>query len=98
MKRHKKSKRNLPEKIVKKLDIPEDIVFDIPRLIMMSNRELRIENYKSILEYESDKISLSAKNMIIELLGDDFNICLITDEEITITGTILSVNFSKLGG
>ena len=97
MKRHKKTKKNLSEKIVKKLDIPEDVVFDIPRLIMMSNTEIRIENYKSILEYEADKISLSAKNMMIELFGSDFNICLMTDEEVSITGTILSVNFSKLG-
>ena len=97
MKRHRKTKRNLSEKIIKKLDIPEDVVFDIPRMIMMSNTEIRIENYKSILEYETDKISLSAKNMMIELLGNDFNISLITDEEISVTGTILSVNFSKLG-
>ncbi|MBO5734463.1 MAG: YabP/YqfC family sporulation protein [Clostridia bacterium] len=96
MKKRKTAKHNIPKKIAKTLDIPEDILFDIPRITMMSNRELRIENYKSILEYESDKISLSAKEMMIELHGADLDITIITDEEICITGYIVSIEFSKL--
>ena len=97
MRRHKPKKRNIPKKIAKTLDIPEDILFDIPRITMMANREMRIENYKSILEYEADKISLSAKDMMIEFFGDSLDITIITDEEITITGNVKSINFSKLG-
>ncbi len=97
MRRHKPKKRNIPKKIAKTLDIPEDILFDIPRITMMANTEIRIENYKSILEYESDKISLSAKDMMIEFFGDDLNITIITDEEITVTGNVKAIEFSKLG-
>lgn len=97
MRRHKHKKRNIPKKIAKTLDIPEDILFDIPRITMMANTETRIENYKSILEYESDKISLSAKDMMIEFFGDDLNITIITDEEITVTGNVKAIEFSKLG-
>ncbi len=95
MKRPKTKRRNIPKKIVKTLDIPEDIVFDIPRILMLSNTEIRIENYKSILEYESEKITLSSKDLIIELKGCGLNISIITDDEISICGNILAVNFSK---
>ena len=96
MKRRKFRRQSVPKKIAKTLDIPEDILFDVPRFIMTSNEDLRIENYKSILEYEPDKITLSTKEFIIEIYGKDLNISIITDDEISILGTVLSINFSQI--
>ena len=97
MKKKKKSQHGLLENIVKKMDIPEDIVFNIPRITMMANKEIRIENCKSVLEYETDKVTVSATDMLVELLGEALYINIITDDEITVSGNILSVNFSKIG-
>ena len=97
MKKHRKPRKRISEKIVKKLDIPEDIIFDIPRITMMANKEIRIENFTSVLEYATDKIALRAKNTVIELYGSELNINLITDEEISVSGLFVSVNFSELG-
>ena len=97
MRKRKAKRQSLPEKIAKTLDIPEDILFNSPRMIMTSNNDLRIENYKSILEYETDKITLMTKEFIIEIYGKNLNITIITDEEISITGVILSMNFSICG-
>ena len=97
MRKRKPKRQSLPKKIAKTLDIPEDILFNSPRMIMTSNSDLRIENYKSILEYETEKITLMTKEFIIEICGKDLNITIITDEEISITGVILSLNFSVCG-
>lgn len=97
MKKNKKPKRRLLENIVKKLDIPEDIVFNIPRITMMANKEIRIENCKSVLEYETDKITVSAVDMLIELSGESLHINIITEDEISVSGNILSISFSKIG-
>ena len=97
MKKNKKPKIRLLENIVKKLDIPEDIVFNIPRITMMSNKEIRIENCKSVLEYETDKITVSAVDMLIELSGESLHINIITEDEISVSGNILSISFSKIG-
>lgn len=95
MRRKKIKRQTISKKLVKNLDIPEDIIFDIPRIIMMSNNEIRIENYRSILEYENKKITLSSKNLLIELKGEDLDISLITDDEISIIGNISAINFLK---
>ena len=97
MRKRKPKRQSLPKKIAKTLDIPEDILFNSPRMIMTSNNDLRIENYKSILEYETEKITLMTKEFIIEICGKDLNITIITDEEISITGVILSMNFTVCG-
>lgn len=94
MKRARTKRRNIPKKIAKTLDIPEDILFDVPRILMTSNEDIRIENYKSILEYEPDKITLMTKEFIIEIHGKNLNISIITDDEISICGTVLAINFS----
>ena len=97
MRKRKTKRQSLPKKIAKTLDIPEDILFNSPRMIMTSNNDLRIENYKSILEYETEKITLMTKEFIMEICGKDLNITIITDEEISITGVILSLNFTVCG-
>ena len=94
--RHKKAKRVLPKKIVKTLDIPEDVIFSCPRITLMANTQIRIENYKSILEYEREKITLCAKDMLIGISGDKLDIEVITDDEVLIDGEILSIDFSKV--
>lgn len=95
MARRRKTRKSLPKKIAKTLDIPEDILFNTPRITMMANNELRLENYKSVLEYESDKITISTNDLIIELRGLSLDITIITDDEISICGTIFSIEFSK---
>lgn len=95
MARRRKSRQSLPKKIAKTLDVPEDILFNTPRITTMANNELRLENYKSVLEYESDKITLSTKELIIEIRGQCLDITIITDDEISICGTIITIEFSK---
>lgn len=46
-----KMKNNL-SKINEFLEIPKEVVTDIPRFTMIGNEELLIENCKGILEYE----------------------------------------------
>ncbi len=92
--RIKTKKRSIPKKITKKLDIPDDIIFDIPRIIALSNTEIRIENYKSIMEYEPEKITLLSRDLIIIFRGKELNISIITDDEISICGVVSSVEFS----
>ena len=59
MKRRKKKSESISKKIVGRFDIPEDVVFDIPRITVCDNTEIRIENYKTVLEYEETAIKLA---------------------------------------
>lgn len=37
------------EKILNKLDLPSDISLDLPKIIVIGNREITIENHKGII-------------------------------------------------
>ncbi|MGN1059443.1 MAG: YabP/YqfC family sporulation protein, partial [Clostridia bacterium] len=63
------------------LDIPLDMVADVPRMTLNDNRELTVENYKSIEGYEPEEIRLRSKNYRITITGRGLQIVAITDEE-----------------
>ena len=90
----KKAKRLVPKKLTKTLDIPEDVFFNSPRITMMSNNELRLENYTSILLYEENQVSVATKDVIVTISGKKLSIEIITDDEFTLTGNITSLEFS----
>lgn len=90
----KKTKEPFSKKVAKRLDVPSDVFFDIPRITMQHNTELRIENYKTVLEYEETKIQFACKTYAITVTGQNLTITLITDDEVSVCGLISSVSFS----
>ncbi len=85
----KKTKR---ERLSQMLDVPLDVVADVPRFTLNDNRELSIENYKSIEGYEKTEILLRCKQYQIRIQGENLEIIAITDEEIVIHGIISSLS------
>lgn len=94
MKRRKKKSESISKKIVGRFDIPEDVVFDIPRITVCDNTGIRIENYKTVLEYEETAIKLACKDKFININGKNLNITIITDDEISVKGIITAIEFA----
>ena len=86
-------KKNIKQKIAHTLDIPTDILCDVPHFVISDNREIRIENYKGILSYKENEINLGAKVYRIKIIGEKLKITVITDEYIVITGFISALSF-----
>ncbi len=94
MRRRKQNKKSSVKKWLDQFDIPEDVVLDIPRITLLDNTEMRVENYKAILEYEESGIKLACKEKLIQIHGEKLNITIITDDEISISGTITDFSFA----
>ena len=86
-------KKNIKQKIAHSLDLPDDVLCDVPHFTLTDNREIRIENYKGILFYTENEINLGAKNYKIKIAGDNLKITVITDEFIVIVGTFSALSF-----
>ncbi len=75
------------------LDIPQDIVLDLPRITMLGNKQVLIENHKGIIEYTSllVRIKLSQGELLIHgtklLLGN------LQAEQILVEGIIQEVKY-----
>ena len=90
-----KSKRNLRERFTEMLELPKEIVLNMPKLTMLGNGDLIIENYKGIVFYDKDVIRVNTSAGIIKVSGVDIFIKEITSENIMIYGNISSLEFLK---
>ncbi|SKC79602.1 sporulation protein YqfC [Maledivibacter halophilus] len=86
---------NIKEKMSNILEIPKDILLDLPRITFVGNLLMSIENHKGIIEYSSEYIRIGIKDGTIKLSGIDLMIKTITAEEIIVSGKIVSIDFFK---
>lgn len=95
MRRKKEKKIELPvkERVVDSLELPRDIVLGLPKITVLGDREVLIENYKGIIEYNDTVVKLNTSLGIIVLFGELLDIRAITDEDITVSGKITKIEF-----
>ncbi len=86
------NKKSRSQRLSTLLEIPLDMVADVPRITLNDNRELSVENYKSIEGYEPSEIILRSKNYRIVITGKSLQIIAITDDEILIQGTVFGLS------
>jgi sporulation protein YqfC len=90
----KKSKHNyLLSKLTDAFELPQEVVLNLPRLILTGNTSLFIENYKSVLTFEPDAISIITTSGVLAIKGDDLSIKGITLENCLVEGTIKSLEY-----
>lgn len=75
------------------VDISTDLQVNQPTVSIIGNTFVSIENYLSIITYETDLIKIKTKVKSIKISGDKLSLKYITDGEIGIKGIIYSVEY-----
>ncbi len=81
------------ELIVESLRLPKDTMLGAAIVTLTGNREAFIENYKGILEYNTQSIVLQGKNCKICFEGRQLSIDYYTNEDMKISGSIDAVRY-----
>ncbi|MDR5657981.1 sporulation protein YqfC [Serpentinicella sp. ANB-PHB4] len=75
------------------LELPKDVMLDLPKITLIGQLQVYIENHKGILEYSTTRIRINTKNGILRVSGKNLTIKNIIVEEIVIVGEISQVEF-----
>lgn len=87
-----KSKRDqLKEAFSKMLDMPNDIMLDMPKIIMIGNIQLYIENHRGIVSFSPEKVIIAVSLGKVEITGSSLVIRGIFSDEIMLEGKIDSI-------
>jgi len=86
---------NFMNRIVNALDLPQDVVLNIPRITLTGKIAVFLENHKGIVEYSERVIRVNTPIGIIVIKGEDLLIKTIIADEITIDGNIKSVEYEE---
>ena len=76
------------------LELPADALAGLPRLELVGDGELRMENHKGILAYGSEEIHISAGQFVVEIRGMGLDLRAMTGLELLITGRIEQIRLT----
>jgi len=85
---------DLRKKFTELLEMPKDVVLDLPRITMLGDLEVEIVNHKGILSYTPDRVVVAAVTGTVTITGCGLSIASILKEEITVVGRIRGVEFN----
>lgn len=91
-------KNNMGERIDRQfsqmLDLPVEVSLDMPRMSLIGNIELRIDNHKGIRQYEEGQIIVNCRQGAIVVEGKNLMLKSISRDDLCIGGEINGVRFA----
>ncbi|MET3699285.1 sporulation protein YqfC [Bacillus oleivorans] len=88
-----KLKAALRNLLTTKLDLPPDVMMDLPRITMIGQLHIYIENHKGLLSFAENEIRVLLENGQLLIKGKGFVIKAILPEEILLEGRISQVSY-----
>jgi sporulation protein YqfC len=82
---------NLKYNISEALELPKDIVMDLPKITILGNIQINISNHKGIIEYTENTLRINSSIGVIKIQGDNLELKTILLEEIIVNGNIESL-------
>lgn len=86
-------KKGIRERLSEVTEIPKDFFMNMPRVVLVGNKEIQIDNYKGLIEYSDTVIRVATTNKQIVIKGIELGITRLTKDMIFIGGNILAVEF-----
>ena len=87
-------RESLLEKTAEAFDLPGDVVAGLPRVELLGDRQLRMENHRGILAYGEEEIHVSGGKLIVKVRGRGLAIRAMNASELLITGEIAGVDLT----
>ena len=79
--------------LTKQIDLPVDVLMDLPRITLVGQVHIYIENHRGLLVFSDKEVRLLLKHGQLLIKGQSFVIKTILPEELLLEGIIEQVTF-----
>ena len=79
--------------VTKDFDLPMEVVDDIPKINIIGNSEITIENHKGILSFDKDNTRIKTNIGVLDIQGEEIEIVFIGGSTITIAGKFKALGY-----
>lgn len=87
------SKKKIKSIFTTALELPKEVILNLPLITLVGSEEMNIENYKGIVEYSEEKIRINTTSGVIKIEGKKLNIKQLTAEQVCINGLISKLEY-----
>lgn len=81
------------EQLIRSLDLPEEIMLNLPITYLYGNKKIEIHHFKGLIEYQIKKIRINTSIGVLVIEGENLKIKIMTTEELHIIGKIGQVSY-----
>ncbi len=89
----RKKLREVKTTVSEMFELPKDIMLNLPRISMIGNNQMLVENHRGVIEYTPQRIRLNSTIGVIRVEGQDMDLKNIAVDDVMITGLIKHVEF-----
>ncbi|MCK8815925.1 sporulation protein YqfC [Natroniella sulfidigena] len=86
-------KEEVKAKITEMFNLPQDVVLNLPRLVLIGNLDLLIENHRGIIYYSPELIKVRIYHGLILIEGSELLIEELDKDTIVINGVLNDFSF-----
>jgi sporulation protein YqfC len=88
-----KKREALSRAMAEFLDIPKDLVMDLPKVTMIGRNEFYLENHRGIIEYNLTRLRINLSRGFLEIQGNNLEIKNLLPDEMSVYGDINMIKF-----
>ncbi len=89
----REGKKKLEHFFVNLLELPRELVLDLPRATLIGNRQVVVENHRGVVEFTPERVRLATGSGEIRIEGEGLVLRNILLEEVVVEGKILALSF-----
>ncbi|MGI6607014.1 MAG: sporulation protein YqfC [Peptococcia bacterium] len=83
------------EKITGFFDLPREIVYDLPKVTLVGQIQLLMENHRGVIEYTAEKVRIAINSGELEITGQGLCIRNISRDDLAIEGDIFALKYNR---
>ncbi len=89
----RRGRRTSLQRLAGLLELPQDIVLDMPRITMLGNKQLLVENHKGLIEYTGTLVRIKLSQGELAITGSDLVIGNFQAEQLLVEGTLTDIKY-----
>lgn len=83
----------LRKNMTEALELPKEIMMNLPLITFVGREEVTIENYKGILEYGAETVRIGTTAGVLRLTGKTLHLKQLSAECMVVTGSVEKMEF-----
>ncbi|MFA4884726.1 MAG: sporulation protein YqfC [Desulfotomaculaceae bacterium] len=86
-------KKKIKRQFSEFLEIPGDVMMDLPKIVLVGNIKIFIENHRGILEYTTEIVRVNVMEDEVAITGENLMLRNVLPDELCVEGKIKSISF-----
>lgn len=91
----RKHNKQIQEKLLRALELPHDVIFDLPKISVIGDIQFYLENHRGIIAYSPTEIRIAVSIGEVRIEGEGLIIRTITSDEIHLEGRIHGICYQR---